>query len=57
MLFTGHDFARLGVKPGPIFKTILDKVREAQLERKIDSKREAIQLAVELCAEEGVAIV
>ena len=56
MLFTGHDFARLGVKPGPIFKTILDKVREAQLERKIDSKREAIQFAVELCAEEGVEL-
>ncbi|MCY2935722.1 MAG: CCA tRNA nucleotidyltransferase [Planctomycetota bacterium] len=48
LVFTGHDLARLGVKPGPIFKVILDKVREAQLERKIETKRDAALLAGEL---------
>ncbi|HEX8201097.1 MAG TPA: CCA tRNA nucleotidyltransferase, partial [Isosphaeraceae bacterium] len=32
-LVTGHDLARLGLTPGPAFATILEQVREAQLER------------------------
>lgn len=56
LLFTGHDLARLGVKPGPIFKTVLDRIREAQLDRTIDSKKEAARLAVELCREAGIEI-
>lgn len=51
LLFTGHDLARMGVKPGPVFKTVLEKVREAQLDRLIDSKKEAMELAMELCKE------
>lgn len=48
MLFTGHDLARLGVKPGPIFKTVLDRVREAQLDREIHDKAGATELALSL---------
>jgi poly(A) polymerase len=42
-LLTGHDLVRHGLKPGASFKTILDQVREAQLERRIQSKREALE--------------
>ena len=41
----------MGVKPGPVFKTVLEKVREAQLDRLIESKKEAMELAMELCKE------
>jgi len=51
LLFTGHDLARLGVKPGPIFKTVLDRVREAQLDREIHDKAGATDLARTVLAE------
>lgn len=56
MLFTGHDLARLGVKPGPIFKTVLDRVREAQLERTLENKKDAARLAATLCREQGIEV-
>ena len=56
LLFTGHDLARLGVKPGPIFKTVLDRVREAQLERTLENKKDATRLATELCREQGIEV-
>ncbi|AMV38458.1 CCA tRNA nucleotidyltransferase [Planctomyces sp. SH-PL62] len=43
-LLTGHDLVRHGLKPGASFAAILDRVREAQLERRIHSKREALDL-------------
>jgi poly(A) polymerase len=42
-ILTGHDLARIGLTPGPEFKTILDQVRELQLERMLNSKREALE--------------
>lgn len=47
MLISGHDLARLGVKPGPIYKLLLDHVREAQLDRRVLNKPQAIDLALE----------
>ncbi len=42
-LVTGHDLQkRLGLEPGPHFKGLLDLVREAQLERVVGSKAEAL---------------
>ena len=41
-LLTGHDLARHGLRPGPAFKDYLDLVYEAQLERQVGSKREAL---------------
>jgi poly(A) polymerase len=41
-LLTGHDLVRHGLKPGPNFKKILDAVREAQLDRSVNNKREAL---------------
>lgn len=42
-LLTGHDLVRHGLTPGPHFAAILDQVREAQLDRAVNSKREALE--------------
>ncbi len=42
-LVTGHDLFRHGLNPGPDFKAILDQIREAQLDRVVNSKREALE--------------
>lgn len=42
-LLNGHDLARHGLKPGPQFKDLLDRVREAQLEGLVHNKREALE--------------
>src|SRR5262249_19255441 len=41
-LLTGHDLARLGLTPGPLYKAVLDAVREAQLDRVVKNKRDAL---------------
>jgi poly(A) polymerase len=41
-LITGHDLVRLGLKPGVQFATILEQVREAQLEGQIQTKMDAL---------------
>ncbi len=42
-LVTGRDLIELGYKPGPIFKRILDAVREEQLENRLTSREEGIE--------------
>jgi poly(A) polymerase len=42
-LLTGHDLVRHGLKPGPQFAMLLERVREGQLEGQIRSKREALE--------------
>jgi poly(A) polymerase len=42
-LLTGHDLARHGLRPGPQFKVLLERARDAQLEGRIHSKREALE--------------
>jgi poly(A) polymerase len=44
-LLRGDDLIALGLKPGPLFKEILDTVRDAQLDCTIRAKAEAIALA------------
>jgi poly(A) polymerase len=41
-LITGNDLLAMGYRPGPLFKTILETVEEAQLEGKIASQDEAL---------------
>ncbi len=41
-LLTGHDLVRHGLEPGVHFSVILETIREAQLEGKLQSKREAL---------------
>jgi poly(A) polymerase len=43
-LITGDDLVALGRKPGPNFKTILDAVRDAQLDEQITTREQAIKL-------------
>ena len=43
-LLTGEDLKGLGFRPGPLFKTILDSVEEAQLNGKIGTREDALRL-------------
>ena len=47
-LLTGDDLLQIGLKPGPIFKGFLEKVREAQLEGELSSKQQALELVEQL---------
>lgn len=50
-LLTGHDLINeLGLVPGPLFRTILDKVEEAQMEHAVSSRKEALALAAGIAA-------
>jgi poly(A) polymerase len=50
-LLTGHDLFQLGQKPGPLFKRILDAVREAQLDGTIGTHAEAMEIAQRMIAD------
>jgi poly(A) polymerase len=43
-LVTGHDLMKMGVEQGPVYKKLLDAVREAQLDGTIKSFKEAREL-------------
>ncbi len=45
-LLSGEDLKALGFAPGPPFKTILEAVEEAQLNGKIQTKEEAVELVL-----------
>jgi poly(A) polymerase len=51
-LLTGHDLTRHGLEPGPLFKKLLDAVREGQLEGTITTPRQAFEL-VDRLAQDG----
>ncbi len=44
-LLTGDDLQRLGIPPGPAYKRILDTVRDAQLDGRVETARQALELA------------
>ena len=44
-LLTGDDLIADGMKPGPRFKTILERVRDAQLDGTITTREQAFDLA------------
>ena len=43
-LFTGHDLINMGLEPGPDFGKILSLIMEEQLEERISTKEEALDL-------------
>jgi poly(A) polymerase len=45
-LITGHDLIAAGYTPGPVFRRILQAVEEAQLENRIKTRAEALELVV-----------
>lgn len=51
-LINGHDLIhRLGLRPGPIFATILDAVQEAQMEGRVSTDDQALVLARHLASQ------
>jgi poly(A) polymerase len=52
-LLTGHDLIRRGVPQGPVYHELLDKVRDAQLEGRVRSKKQALALVDELLVANG----
>lgn len=52
-LVDGHDLLRHGVPQGPQIKRLLTSIREAQLDKKIQSTSDALALADQLLAEEA----
>lgn len=48
LFVTGDNLIKLGMKPGPQFKSLLDQVRDAQLNGQIQTPAEAILLAQQL---------
>lgn len=47
-LLSGSDLIEMGWKPGSMFKDILNAVEDAQLEGKIQTRQEALELALSL---------
>ena len=47
-LLSGDDLRVHGLRPGPKFKAILQAVRDAQLDGEIQTKEEALRLAIEV---------
>ena len=45
-LITGDDLTAAGLKPGPVFKRVLDEVYDAQLEDRVTSKDDALRMAL-----------
>jgi hypothetical protein len=52
-LITGDDLVGLGLKPGPLFKQVLDAVYDAQLEGGLRDKPAALELARALAEAHG----
>jgi len=44
-LITGDDLVAAGMTPGPSFKKLLDSLYDAQLEDRIKTRAEALELA------------
>ncbi|MCI0464787.1 MAG: CCA tRNA nucleotidyltransferase [Gemmataceae bacterium] len=47
-LITGEDLKQLGIAPGPVYKKLLDAVREAQLDGTITTSEQALELVQRL---------
>ncbi len=54
VVLTGHDLMRLGVERGPLYKKLLDAVREAQLDGTVTTIKQAIELIKRLLKEWGI---
>ena len=52
-LVTGDDLVAAGLTPGPAFKRLLDRVYDAQLEDRLGSREEAMELARDLARQTG----
>jgi poly(A) polymerase len=55
-LISGDDLSSAGLKPGKLFKQILDEVYDAQLETRIDSKEQAMRMAMEIAKNDSFSV-
>jgi tRNA nucleotidyltransferase/poly(A) polymerase len=51
-LVTGDDLGRRGLLPGPAYRTLLARIRDAQLDGEVHTKHEALALADRLISQE-----
>ena len=54
-LVSGHDLTAMGLEPGPRYKELLDRVREAQLDGTITTREEALAMLRSLLGEDPVS--
>ncbi|MCY2953476.1 MAG: hypothetical protein NTU53_16080, partial [Planctomycetota bacterium] len=52
-LLTGDDLTAAGLRPGPMFKRILERVYDGQLEGRVKDREEAMRMAMEMGSEKG----
>ena len=52
-LITGDDLTAAGLAPGPVFKKVLDTVYDAQLENRISTHDQAMEMAMQIAGENG----
>ncbi|HMC63803.1 MAG TPA: CCA tRNA nucleotidyltransferase [Gemmataceae bacterium] len=52
---TGYDLSEMGLEPGPVYKRLLDAVRDAQLEGTVTTKEQAVELVKRLRVEGGAS--
>lgn len=52
-LINGDDLIALGLRPGPLFATVLDAVYDAQLEHRIGDRAAALALARKIATQRG----
>jgi poly(A) polymerase len=50
-LVTGDDLTDAGLKPGPRFKVALDRTYDAQLEGRVATRKEAVEMAIGIAKE------
>lgn len=50
-LISGDDLKDAGLPPGPVYKRIIEAVRDAQLEKRVSTKQQALELARNLGSE------
>jgi poly(A) polymerase len=51
-LITGDDLTASGLSPGPVFKTVLDRAYDEQLEGRLTTKAQALSAALEWAGRE-----
>lgn len=54
-LITGDDLQRAGYVAGPLFRAVLEQVRDAQLDQQITTPRQALDLACQIAQRQEVA--
>lgn len=52
-LITGTDLIEMGLTPGPVFSKLLSQVEEAQMENRVKTRSEALELVKEIAERDG----